>query len=312
MPPSATDRSSGEKAGGSPKDHLAPMPVIVGAPRSGTTMLRLMLDAHPQLSIPPETGFLALASALKSSEQSLHADLFLDAITNFPREMPTWPDFGIAAEDLRDELNRIQLVSAADGFRAFYRLYAERSGKSRWGDKTPEYVLHISDIAETLPEAHFIHIIRDGRDVGLSLRQCWFAPDRDMKGLAGHWQQRVTEGRRQGAGCCHYIEVRYETLVRRPPAVLAEICGFLGLPYVGQLERYHERSMDRLREHGERRTRDGLLVVSREERLRQQQLVSRPPDPSRIEAWKETMTTDERRDFEEVAGELLRDLGYEM
>ena len=200
----------------------------------------------------------------------------------------------------------------ADGFRAFYRLYAERSGKSRWGDKTPEYVLHISDIAETLPEAHFIHIIRDGRDVGLSLRQCWFAPGHHMKGLADHWQQGVIEGRRQGSGCPHYIEVRYETLVSRPSAVLGEICGFLGLPYVSQLERYHERSMDRLREHGDRRTRDGMLVVSREERLRQQQLVSRPPDPSRIEAWKETMTTDERRDFEEVASELLRDLGYEV
>jgi hypothetical protein len=99
----------------------------------------------------------------------------------------TWPDFGMTAEDLRDELTRIRPLNVADGFRAFYRLYAERSGKSRWGDKTPDYVLHISDIAETLPEAHFIHIIRDGRDVGLSLRQCWFAPGHDMKGLAGHW-----------------------------------------------------------------------------------------------------------------------------
>ena len=78
----------------------------------------------------------------------------------------TWPDFGMTAEDLRDELTRIRPLNVADGFRAFYRLYAERSGKSRWGDKTPDYVLHISDIAETLPEAHFIHIIRDRRDVG--------------------------------------------------------------------------------------------------------------------------------------------------
>lgn len=312
MLPSGTDCSSVEKARGSPKDHLPPMPVIVGAPRSGTTMLRLMLDAHPQLSIPPETGFLALASALKSSEQSLHADLLLDAITNFPREMPTWPDFGIAAEDFRDELNRIQLVSAADGFRAFYRLYAGRFGKSRWGDKTPGYVLHITDISETLPEAHFIHIIRDGRDVSLSWRQCWFAPSQEIEVLAGQWQHYVAEGRRQGARCSRYLEVRYEALVRRPAEVLQQICAFLALPYVSQIERYHETAMERLREHRGRQNRDGVVVVSQEQRLRQQQLASHAPDPSRIGRWKETMAAGERKDFEAVAGELLRDLEYEV
>jgi Sulfotransferase family len=288
------------------------MPVIVGAPRSGTTLLRLMLDAHPQLAIPPETGFLTLASALRSAGQPLQTEVFVEAITSFPPAMPGWPDFGIPLADFRRELDRIRLVDVADGFRAFYRLYAARFGKSRWGDKTPGYVLHLCDIAETLPEAHVIHVIRDGRDVSLSLRQCWFSPSQDMRVLAAHWQRHVAEGRRQGARCRRYIEVRYEALVRRSAAVLDEICRFVGLPYASELERYHETAMLRLREHRGRQTRDGVLVVSHEERLRQQQLVTRPPDPSRIEAWKETMTAVERSDFEDVAGELLRDLGYEV
>jgi Sulfotransferase family len=312
MPQSATDPSSVGKTLGSPKDYLPPMPLIVGAPRSGTTLLRLMLDAHPQLAIPPETGFLAQASALKLSEQPLCPDSFLDAITNFPREMPTWPDFGIPVEDLRRELNRIQPFNATDGFRAFYRLYAGRFGKNRWGDKTPSYALHITGISETLPEAHFIHLIRDGRDVSLSLRECWFAPSREMKILAEHWQHYVTEGRRQGSRCRHYLEVRYEDLVRRPTEILNEICAFLALPYVSQIERYHETAMDRLREHRGRQNQDGVVLISDEERLQQQRLATRPPDPSRIDAWRETMTASERTDFEAVAGELLRDLNYQV
>lgn len=312
MPPNATDAPSVATTAGSPQHDLPAMPVIVGAPRSGTTLLRLMLDAHPQLAIPPETGFLLLASSLKSSDEPLHADVFLEAITNYPPEMPTWPDFGIPAANLRREFDRMPTFTVADGFRAFYRLYAERFGKRRWGDKTPGYVLNIRDIAETLPEAHFIHVIRDGRDVSLSLRQCWFSPGQDMKILAAHWERHVAEGRRQGSRCGRYLEVRYEDLVRRPAPVLEKICAFLRLPYASQLERYHERAMDRLREHRDRQGPDGVLLVSHEERLKQQRMVTRPPDPSRIDVWRKTMTEGERRDFEAVAGELLRDLGYVM
>ena len=308
MQPSAKGLPSDTRTVGS---HPA-MPVIVGAPRSGTTMLRLMLDAHPQLAIPPETGFLVLAPALKSEGQRLQTEDFVEAITNFPPEMPAWLDFGIPLADFRRELDRIRSFDVADGFRAFYRLYAGRFGKSRWGDKTPLYALHLCDIADTLPEAHFIHVIRDGRDVSLSLRQCWFSPSQDMKILAAHWQRHVAEGRRQGACCRRYIEVRYEALVRQPAAVLEEICAFVGLPYVSQLERYHETAMVRLSEHRGRQSSDGLLAITPEERLEQQRLATRPPDPSRIEAWKETMTAVERSDFEGVAGDLLRDLGYEM
>src|SRR5262245_25471501 len=311
MPPRATELSSVGKTLGAPKDHPPAMPVIVGAPRSGTTLLRLMLDAHPVVAIPPETGFLAHASALKSSGHSLDADQFLDVITNFPPEMPTWPDFEIAAEDLRSELSRIPRFNVADGFRAFYRLYARRFDKSRWGDKTPGYALHITDIAETLPEAHFIHIIRDGRDVSLSWRQCWFAPSQDIKALAVHWQHYVAEGRRQGARCGRYVEVRYEALLRRTAEVLKEICAFLGLSYVPQMERYYERATERLKEHRGRRSRDGTRVIGYEDRLHQQRLATCPPDLSRIGAWRETMTRDERQDFEAVAGDLLRDLEYE-
>src|SRR4029077_15574034 len=110
------------------KQQFPPMPIVVGAPRSGTTLLRLMLDAHPDMAIPPETGFLALAAA--PSVMGL-ADRhgFLSAVTGYPPGAPGWHDFGIPAERFRAELNRIEPFDIAEGFRAFYRLYADRMRK---------------------------------------------------------------------------------------------------------------------------------------------------------------------------------------
>ena len=77
---------------------ISPMPIIVGSPRSGTTLLRFMLDAHPDLAIPPETGFLPTIQTLTGTDDSLR-QLFHETITSFPPEAPGWSDFGIAVEE---------------------------------------------------------------------------------------------------------------------------------------------------------------------------------------------------------------------
>src|SRR2546426_45330 len=103
-----------------PREVETPMPVIVGAARSGTTLLRLMLDSHPELVIPPETGFLPVLAEMKGRPVSV--DELVDAMVDFE----TWPDFGLG----RDEL-KAAVVSgdATEAARAFYRLYAARHGK---------------------------------------------------------------------------------------------------------------------------------------------------------------------------------------
>src|SRR6185369_11947595 len=94
-----------------------PVPFIVGSPRSGTTLLRFMLDSHPELAIPPETGFLVLGEHL-IGECAL-PDRFADAVTAFPPEAPAWPDHGIPAEAFRCALARLRPFSVAEGFRLF-------------------------------------------------------------------------------------------------------------------------------------------------------------------------------------------------
>lgn len=288
-----------------------PMPVIVGSPRSGTTLLRFMLDAHPEIAIPPETGFLVLANQFTGIGDDLRKEFF-DALRHYPAEAPAWQDFGIPDEQFWNALRETDPFSVPDGYRAFYRAYAARFGKRRWGDKTPMYCLNLPAIASVLPEAHFVHIIRDGRDVALSLRRMWFSPGESMEAQAEHWCRCVATARQHGAQCGKYLEIRFEDLVSNCERTLRTICEFIGLAWSADVLGYHLRTRERLTEHRGRMRSTGSLLVSHAERLQQQALVVLPPQAARAHAWKDTMSDDDRARFEAIAGDLLRELGYEV
>ena len=287
------------------------MPFIVGCPRSGTTLLRLMLDSSPLLAIPPETGFLAPIAALPDDNNWRREQLF-EAVTAFPPEAPVWPDFQLTRESLWNSLEEIEPFNLADGVRAFYRLYAARFGKPHWGEKTPTYGLHLRAIKKLLPEARFVHLIRDGRDVALSLREQWFAPSKEIDKLADYWVHFIAATRQQVDGRQDYLEIRYEDLIQEPRRTLDAICKFLELPYTDAMERYHERAAERLLEHGSRVRQDGREVLSLETRQRQQRATKQPLDRQRVYSWKTRMTGEELWRFESRAAHVLHELGYEV
>jgi sulfotransferase family protein len=284
----------------------SPMPVIVGVPRSGTTLLRMMLDSHPDIAIPPETGFLpALADLNPEQDASKSA---AEIITTFH----TWTDFGLDAEMFRERLERRAPITPADAARTFYEMYSARLGKTQWGDKTPTYGSTIDRIAALLPEARFIHIIRDGRDVMVSVRGLWFRPGDTVEACAEDWMNRLSRTRELGAAVPHYMEVRYESLVKHPARTLEEICRFLDLPFEPQMMTYYQRSALRLDEHQARYAANGELLISKADRVRNQQFVMKPPQEDRIDRWKTALTADDVRRFEAVAGDWLDRLGYRV
>jgi hypothetical protein len=289
------------------------MPFIVGSPRSGTTLLRFMLDAHPELAIPPETGFLRFARELEGEGQGeeIRGKLFA-LVVSFPPSAPAWEDFGISSEELRKRLEALDPFTVADGVRLFYRMYAERFDKPRWGDKTPLHCREMPWIEELLPEAHFIHLVRDGRDASLSLRRTWFSPGSDVETLARYWLENVEAAREGGAAVRHFLEVRYEDLVAKPEPVLRRICDFLDLAYRDEMLRYPERAALRLAEHRGRQRADGSILLSQEERLRQQSLTRQSPVGSRVGVWEREMGEEEVRRFEAIAGERLAAYGYRL
>jgi hypothetical protein len=287
------------------------MPIIVGSPRSGTTLLRLMLDSHPELTIPPETGFLALGPKLRGRSDKLR-EKFFRTVINYPQPIPAWPDFEIPESAFWAALTDIVPFTVPEGFRAFYRLYAARLGKSRWGDKTPLYCQELDTIRRVLPEGRFIHIIRDGRDTALSLRKMWFSPGWEVETQAAYWRKNVLSARRAGLGRPDYMEVRYEDLILNTRLALERICAFVGLSYEESMLTYYTSAPERLQEHKGRLLPDGTPLLTREQRLHQQKRTTEPPDPGCVFAWKRSMNTDERGRFQLVAGDLLEDLGYEV
>ena len=281
-------------------------PFIVGVPRSGTTLLRLMLDAHPELAIPPETHFIA--EFIQWGAARISAECFGQFVVQSER----WEDFHLSAPEFLDALKALQPFTRSAGLRCFYRLYARRFNKTRWGDKTPFYCLRMRAIQALLPEAHFVHIIRDGRDAFLSENRTWWAEGNlDIGVHAKFWKDTIAATRRNARFCNHFLELRYEDLLREPSRTLKKVCEFLKLPYRPEMLRYHDSAPARLRELGDLFEPDGTVVATKAERRKIHKLAHRPPDPSRAGCWRKEMSRAAQTTYASVAGKMLQDLGYE-
>jgi hypothetical protein len=283
-----------------------PAPFVVGVWRSGTTLLRMMLDAHPELAVPPETHFAP--SVIKACRKGSSAAEVTELLASHRR----WGDFGLEASELRERLGDVDRVSARRALRTFYVLYAEHQGKPRWGDKTPAYVNHIRLIAGALPEARFVHLIRDGRDVALSIRGLWFGPD-TVEGAAEMWAKRISAGREQAEESSRYMELRYEDLVVDPERELRRICRFVELDWDPMMLRHHEQAPARLAElAGDLPASTGRQGREGRRRLEVHAPATAPPHTERVARWKAEMEAADVAAFEAVAGELLAELGYEV
>jgi Sulfotransferase family len=284
-----------------------PAPFVVGAGRSGTTLLRLMLDAHSEMVIPPETHFLpeAIERCLHVQESQAR-NCFLDTVQSSTR----WVDFHLDPDVLRQRIEGLGEFDLGEALRAFYAVYAERFGKRRWGDKTPGYVMHMQDIKPVLPEAHFVHLIRDGRDAALSIQEMWFGPN-SVHRAAKWWMDRIANARAQARSIHSYLEIRYEDLVETPESALRRVCEFIALPWDAALLNYHVGAPERIAELGDMSGGSGRLVTA-DERRRIHEFATRPPETGRIGRWRREMSEADRKVFERIAGPTLQELGYEI
>ncbi len=292
-------------------DH--PAPFVVGVGRSGTTLLRLMLDAHPQLAIPPETHFV-MQLIQTSGKLRFSPAVAARAIVENPNRR--WNDFGLEPDDLLARFEALEQFNTADALREFYALYAQRHGKSRWGDKTPDYVRKMKRIQNTLPEARFVHVIRDGRDAGLSqnarISKRGHREPLPPREMARRWRKRVALAREHATELDGYIEIRYEDLVADPESALRRVCELVELDYDPAMLGYHERAAERLDEMAAALpAKAGRPEREAGERVDAHAMTTKPPTTERVAVWKQEMTGDQVAEFEQMAGYLLDDLGYE-
>lgn len=220
-------------------------------------------------------------------------------------------DFQIDNAALSRDVRGLQPFSTTEALRLVYRSYAAKFGKRRWGDKTPSYLWHMPLVASVLPEARFIHVIRDGRDVWQSIRSLWFGPD-TVEETAAWWRDAIGIARRDGARVPHYLEVRYEQLLRDPETVVREVCAYLELEWAPEMLRYHKRAATRIAEVVSDYWVEGRLLATTAERHRIHNLTASPPDTARIGVWRKELAPSEVAAFEAIAGQRLVELGYEL
>lgn len=295
---------AGASVPGEPSDPalLTPAPFVVGASRSGTTLLRLMLDAHPEVAIGPETHFIPEAVAVCRDAVDRRGT-FLTTLLSHPR----FADHQISSEELHAAVYELEEFGVTSGLRAFYRIYAQRFAKPRWGDKTPQYLRHMALVQEAVPEARFVHLIRDGRDVALSRNRAGVLAA-DPGESARRWVRAIRRARRGAKDLTpgSYLEVRYEDLVTDPTRTLERICSFVDLRFTPAMLRYPDRAPRRLREFQDLPNRSG------DSRRAIHALTAKPPQAGRVAAWRRQMGPEEVRYFESAAGDLLSELGYEL
>ena len=277
---------------------MAPMQdpfFIVGNDRSGTTMLRLIVDRGPEAAVPPESMYLTdFASALEAGEphDAAAAQRLMRQVWEHPKVRlwelaggpPAVPD-GLTGGDA------FRFIAAAP-----FEAYAARHGKRRWGDKTPHYVHHVDYLLRLWPRARFVVLVRDGRDVALSLRRMPFGPNNAW--AAAQWWAR---GIRAGAAAerAHpesVLTIRYEDLAQRPAEEVRRLCEFLGLSYS-----------------------DDMLALEHVEpaRIVPDQAAWFPTlfdgiNTSTVGRWRREMGARDRRIFAALAGAELERCGYEV
>ena len=261
-----------------------------------------MLTQHPDLHIPPESEFLL----------SLHteAERYGDFSAPhqrwfFIRDLQTtevsmgayaFPIFDLTIHEAEAALEAAAPTDFSGAGNALFSASARKKGKSRWGDKTPHYVRHIEWIAEVYPKAQFIHMIRDGRDVARSRVNAGFTPS--MRRSAAHWRTEVKTGQAAGKKlrAARYREVFYEELVRSPRSVLRDLCAWIDLTFTERMLAFDRAGDD--------------AVPDAHAHLHEK--VNTPIDASRAQAWRRSLPERDIADVEDVAGDLLRELGYEI
>ncbi len=283
-----------------------PFPFIVGLPRSGTSLLTQMLHSHPDLALPPETHFFPKIVEL-CQDAADPARVFVEKVV----ASPSWPKFQIDADLFADRVGRLDPFDLGEALRTLYLLYAARHGKKRGGDKTPPNAYYMVLIQEVVPEAHFLHIIRDGRDVALSVKDLSFGPN-TIEDAAAWWSMLLWRARGQVESLRNYFEVRYEDLVLDTETTLRDICVFLDLAWDPAMLRYYEKFEERLSEGRIGKSPEDELKDRTKNRKHFNELIGQPPRADRVGVWRREMALEDQRRFEEIAGEVLVDLDYEV
>ncbi|MCB0264551.1 MAG: sulfotransferase [Calditrichaeota bacterium] len=256
---------------------------VIGSHRSGTSFLYRLIQKYLKIGFGRDNGLFVRKMKMLNYYGDLKNDAnlrrLLTDILNEPDVKRRFPGLEIDVDvfiSQMDERTYPELV------RRFYAEWAYLKGANRWGGKTPDYSVYTAELLQLFPDAKFVHIIRDGRDVALSLfRLDWGAKSPIV--AAKHWKERVEAACNFGRTLddSQYLEIRYEHLVQFPEEIFENLIHFLDW----EDDRY--KIIDQFNR--------GIVGKVRRDNFNK---------------WKTQMSRRHIRLFEQVAGKLLQNLNY--
>jgi hypothetical protein len=276
---------------------MRPPVFIVGCPRSGTSFLyHLLLSAG---------GFARFHTQMNVFDvlEPIFGDL--SAPANKKKMMREWlrsKAFAVSGLEASEIETRVmaECGNGSDFMRIVMEEVARKQGVDRWIDSTPTNIPHMQRISRDFPEAQFIHIIRDARDVALSLdKRHWSRPlpwdtHRSLLAAGLYWEWIVRKGRKNGFALGpRYIEVRYEDLVERPEPTLKNVGEFLR----------HDLDYTHIQEASVGSVKKPL--TSFKEDLKEGRFTP-------VGRWKDRFPADQLTQFEQLIGNYLQELSYPL
>jgi hypothetical protein len=280
---------------------------IVASPRSGSTLLRLMLSCHPEICVPQEAGFLitlfvGFRDYSGDSEETVE---FVEKLLQSGK----FENWKISREELLQGIHFRNPQNYSELIDAVYRIYIDvwQPSKSIWGDKNNFFLNRIGRIHECFPKAKFVHLVRDGRDVacsyrGLSSINGEHAPNfsTDLVSAANGWKANINkiDNSLKKIREDQKLIVRYEDLVLNPTDELSRICGFLGVAFNTEMMNYHAETYAH---HYEPASFDKWKGLNKSGITK-----------SRIGRWKREMFADNVFFFQKIAGKELESHGYRI
>ena len=215
---------------------------IIGAPRSGTSLLSRMLNHHDDIAVPFETDIIKNFHGILSAYEPLSNTCNQRRLVEDILDLPTMQDV-TPAINIDNVMAEIHGTHFQDVFEGILNSWTHLQGKHLWGEKSVTNVLFSDTLLDLFPRAKYIHIIRDGRDVSMSLQRAPFGPKTTFT-AALRWRQLVelSFSIRDRVPDDQYLALRYEDLLDQPKQQLQRVCDFLGEPYRKSMLRFSENN----------------------------------------------------------------------
>lgn len=278
---------------------MADAPVfIVGTERSGSNLLRLILNAHSRITVPHPPHILKYFAPIEASYGDLSQDENLAALIRdvgrlLAVHIHPWEPPMDAAAVLRDATPR-DLMGV---FAAIYDQQRQATGKARWGCKSTFVVHYLDRVVARFPDARFVWLVRDPRDVAASSRKSVFSPFHPYL-TAQLWvaQQRLGDEALQKLGPSQVHLLRYEDLLAEPEARIRALCAFLGEEFEpAQLAFNRTEAAKKIAQLSESWANAGAPILS-----------------DNTAKYRGDLSLDELRAVESVAGPLMARFGYPL